>query len=205
MTPKQFWGFKKKEAETMTVEVKDKFNVKVKRKEHPSARKYPGGPSMEFGTALRKFLSDLEPAEFEELQNGELIFEEHVTAEFFDSIRVGDTIGIGVLEGFEGEPTAYQFEVLSINVNDDIMCVKDVSIDEKSAKKYIDPNFKAPERELTFEEISVAFGMGFGEILMRDGRPYGVSEEIEREIVLVGEKEEEYSSEENKDSDVTNK
>lgn len=178
----------------MTTEIKDKFTVKEKRREHPNARKYPGYACVELGTALRKFLSDLEPEEFEALQKGELIFEEDETAEFFDSIKVGDVVGVGVLKGFEGEPAAYQFEILSIDVDGDTMRAKDVSIDEKSTKKYFDPYFTPPERDLTFEDMSVAFGMGFGEILMRDGKPFGVSEEIEREVVVFGEKKDDDDS-----------
>ena len=66
----------------MTVEVKDTFTIKSKRKEHPNAGKYPGRPSMEFGTALRHFLSDIGGANLDAFERGEFVFDEEITSEF---------------------------------------------------------------------------------------------------------------------------
>ena len=52
-------------------------------------------------------------------------------------------------------------------------------------------NYKGEEVELTFQDISCAFGMGFGEILERDGKPFGVSEEIEIKVNVYGDSEQE--------------
>jgi len=150
---------------------------------------------MEFGTALRKFLSELDRDEFLALQKDELVFEEDVAAEFFDSIQEGDVVGVGLLHGLEGEPAAYRFQILSVNTEEDTMYAKDVSLDEKEMQKY-HPDYKGAERELSFEEMSVAFGLGFGEILERDGKPFGVSEEIEQVVRIFGPKEELKDSEE---------
>ena len=47
----------------MTIQQIDNFKIKGKRKEHPMARKYPGRPCIEIGTALRKFYDDLDEDE----------------------------------------------------------------------------------------------------------------------------------------------
>lgn len=166
----------------MTMEVKDEFTVKTKRKEHPNARKYPGRASMEFGTVLTKFLSDLEPEEREQFRDGELCFEPEVTAGFFDGIIEGDVVGVGLLRGFDGSPAAYQFKILSIDRQADTMQARNVTWEDEKKR----PGYKGGERELTFEELSCAFGMGMGEILERDGKPFGVSEEIEQVVKIVG-------------------
>ena len=70
----------------MTVEVQDTFTIKTKRTEHPNAGKYPGRPSMEFGTGLRQFMSDIGMNNLDAFSKGTFVFEEEITAEFFDSI-----------------------------------------------------------------------------------------------------------------------
>lgn len=187
----------------MNVQVKDKFTVKYKRKEHPNARKYPGKPSMEFGTALRKFLTDLNAQERDDFQKGELVFEEEASAEFFDSIEAGDVIGIGLLYGIkeplfnkEGTPCTYLFEVLEIDKEADLMKARNVTFRDKDGN--VDEEICGQKVELAFEDLSAALGLGFGEILERDGKPFGVSEEIEQEVLVLGKKEEEEKEEEKK-------
>jgi hypothetical protein len=164
------------------MEVVEEFTVKTKRKEHPNARKYPGRPSMEFGTGLTKFLGDLDAAEREQFQAGTLVFEEEVAAEFFDSILAGDVIGVGLLNGLENVPCTYKFKVLNVNSEADTMSVRNVTWEDKKRR----PEFEGETTELTFENLSCAVGMGFGEILERDGKPFGVSEDLEQVIKLVG-------------------
>lgn len=170
----------------MTAIVKDSFKVKTKRKEHPNATKYPGRPSLEFGTALRKFLCDLTPEQAEKFADRDLVFEEEVTAEFYDSIQEGDIVGIGLLYGInpKNEPSAHKFKILKINKGEDTMIARDVSFEHPKSK------YKGEEIELTFQDISCAFGMGFAEVLERDGKPFGVSEEIEIEVKIYSNGEE---------------
>jgi len=177
----------------MTMEIKDTFTVKSKRKEHPNAGKYPGRPSFEFGNAVRQFLGDIGPQNCDKFVEGNFVFEEEVTAEFFDSILPGDVVGLGILKGFnelgENEKetfAAYKFKILGVDGERDVMQARNVTFEHPSRKEYT-----GTETELTFEDISCAFGMGFGEILERDGKPYGVSEEIEYKIKIIGAKEEE--------------
>lgn len=167
----------------MTVEVKEEFTVTHKRKEHPNDRKYPGRPSMEFGTAVTKFLSDLDKQEFEDFSKGELVFEEEVSAEFFDSILVGDVVGLGVLKGFDESPCAYKWKILEVDTEADTIRARNCTWEDE--KKH--PDYKGDEAVITFEEFSCGMGMGFGEILERDGKPFGVSEEIEQVIKIYGE------------------
>lgn len=174
----------------MTVEIKDTFTVKTKRKEHPNASKYPGRPSLEFGTALRKFLSDITEEQAEKFADKDFVFEPEVTAEFYDSIIEGDIVGLGLLYGLneKNEPSAHKFKILKINSGEDTMLARDVTYEHPKR------NYKGQEIELTFQDISCAFGMGFGEILERDGKPFGVSEEIEIKVNVYGESQENVSN-----------
>jgi hypothetical protein len=161
------------------------FTIKSRRKEHPNAPKYVGRPTMEFGTAFRKFLGDIGP-NVDLFLAGKHIFEEEVTAEFFDSIKKNDIIGIGLAKGFNeigenrhNEPAAYKFKVLKVNKKKDTLSVRNVTFEHPKSKHV------GTECELAFEDISCALGMGFAEILERKGKPYGVSEEVELKIKIV--------------------
>jgi hypothetical protein len=183
----------------MTVEVQDTFTIKTKRTEHPNAGKYPGRPSMEFGTGLRQFMSDIGMNNLDAFSKGSFVFEEEITAEFFDSIIPGDVVGLGILNGFneagenqKKEPCAYKFLILSVDKNTDTMQARNVTYEQlikKRSRKGHESDYKGTEVELTFEEVSCAFGMGFGEILERDGKPYGVSEEVELKVKVFGKKD----------------
>lgn len=168
----------------MTIE--NTFTVKTKRKEHPNASKYPGRPSMEFGHSFRNFLSDIGQENVDDFIDGKYIFEETLSADFFDSIQVGDVVGIGLVKGLNefgenkhNEPAAYKFKILEIYKERDIMKARNVTFESPKGKH------KGTELELAFEDLSCALGMGFGEILEREGKPYGVSEEIELKVKIV--------------------
>ena len=175
-------------------ETKDTFTAKAKRTEHPNAAKYPGRPSLEFGSAIRDFLGELSYPEQDKLLAGTLVVEEKDSSEFYDSIEVGDIVGVGLWRGLNeqgenahNEPAAYKFEITSIE--GDMMQARNVTIESRIKKR--NPTYKGDETELAFEDLSCALGTGYGEILERDGKPFGVSEEIEYTIRIVGPKEEE--------------
>lgn len=177
----------------MTVEIKDTFTIKTKRKEHPNAGKYPGRPSMEFGSSINKFLSKIGISNSDAFERGEFIYEENTTAEFFDSILPGDVVGLGLLKGFNEygmneycKPCAYKFKILSVDKEKDIIQARNVTFEHPKNKDYV-----GTEVQITFEEVSYALGMGFGEILERGGKPFGVSEEIELKVKVFGDKKEE--------------
>jgi hypothetical protein len=175
----------------MTVEIKDSFKITAKRREHPNAIKYPGRPAMEFGTtAVRKFLDDLNEEQREALLDGTLVVEEEASAEFFDSILEGDVVGLGLFYGLDAkkQPAAYKFKILEIDRDRDVMKARNVTWEHPKR-----PEYQGEEVELAFEDFSVGLGLGFGEILERDGKPFGVSEEIEYTVNIVGDKNAEAS------------
>jgi hypothetical protein len=166
----------------MTVEIKEKFTIKVKRTDHPNAGKYPGRPSQEFGFAYTNFLGSLDSEDVNDCLNGTLVYEEELSAQFFDSIVEGDIVGVGLPLGLEGKPAAYKFKILSVDKEADTMQARNVTWESEKHPEYV-----GEETALTFENLSCALGIGFGEILMRDGKPFGVSEEIEMTVNIVGE------------------
>lgn len=169
----------------MTVEKVDTFKMKGKRKEHPMARKYPGHPSQEFGNAYTKFLMDLEPDEMEDFRKGTLVFEEEIVAEFYDAILEGDLIGLGVFNGVKEfditHPCAYKFKVTKVHPGEDRITVMNVSFEGVRGYEH-----SMQEIDLYFEDISHAFGAGFADILEREGKMFGVDEEIEYNIAIYG-------------------
>lgn len=188
----------------MTIE--NSFTVKAKRTEHPNASKYPGRPSMEFGRAVTNFLSDIGPENTEDFIAGKYIFEEELSAEFFDSIQEGDVVGLGLLRGLNevgeneyNECAAYKFKILEILKDKDIMRARNVTFENKKRTQRADA-YKGQEVELAFEDLSCALGMGYGEILEREGKPFGVPEEMEVTIKidpsLLKKKDENVSTEE---------
>jgi hypothetical protein len=174
----------------MTVENNSSFVVKTKRKEHPQAVKYPGRPTMEISSALTKFMCDVGDANVDSMLEGEYVFEEEVTAEFFDSLQIGDVVGLGCTKGLNeiGEnphkmACAYQFKILDIDKDNDTLKARNVTYESRDEKKK--SKYQESEVEITFQDVSYAIGMGMADILERDGKFYGVSEEIEMKVNIV--------------------
>lgn len=145
----------------MTIKTTDTF--KVSRKNHPNEKNYPGRPTMETMQAFTQALECLEGEDFDKLCDGTLVYDEERTGELFDSILAGDIIGLcsnikGV--GWVGE----QWQVLSI----------DKEADKMSCQGRYDKN---KEREIFFEDVSIGLLLGRAEILLRDGKPYGLTED----------------------------
>ncbi len=145
----------------MTIKTTDTF--KVSRKNHPNEKNYPGRPTMETMQAFTQALECLEGEDFDKLCDGTLVYDEERTGELFDSILAGDIIGLcsnikGV--GWVGE----QWQVLSI----------DKEADKMSCQGRYD---KDKEREIFFEDVSIGLLLGRAEILLRDGKPYGLTED----------------------------
>jgi hypothetical protein len=170
----------------MTIKQIDTFKVKGKRKEHPMARKYPGRPSMEMTQALQKFYDDLDDSEKEWFLKGTLVFEEAVVAPFFDALQEGDVIGLGLVKGYEEfdttHPSALRFKIVKVYEGEDRIRVQNVSFEKYPEMKHT----LLQETDLCFEEISWGFGCGMADILERSGKMFGVSEEMEYEVVIMG-------------------
>lgn len=145
----------------MTVKITDSF--KVTRKDHPNERLYNGRSTMENIQAFTQALECLDPDDFDKLCTGTLVHDEERTAELFDSILPGDIIGLcsnvrGV--GWVGE----QWSVLNVDLEaDKLLCQS--RFDEHKV------------REVFFEDISIGLLLGRAEILLRDGKPYGLPED----------------------------
>lgn len=147
----------------MTVKIAESNTFKVTRKDHPNERMYLGRATMETQGALNQALECLSSEEFDKLALGTLIYDEESTAELFDSIQVGDVIGLCGLEPRVGW-TSHQWEVLSIEKDLDMLKCKQRHPPHK-------------EKIITFEDVSIGLLLGRGEILLRDGKPYGLSED----------------------------
>lgn len=157
----------------MTMKVTE-HKVTAKRKHHPNDGRYPCRSSQEVLQAGMKLMSSLSQPERDLMRQNDLILDEEETAELYDAIQVGDIIGLGILRknGF----ISNKYEVVRIIDNEDYMLCKNLLTED--------------EEEVSFQDISVGFAMGFAEILYRDEKPFGVSENIE--ITLkIQEKEEE--------------
>jgi hypothetical protein len=125
--------------------------------------------------------------------DGEFVYNEEDSAEFYDSIFEGDVVGLGVLYGLgeKKEPTAYKFKIQKIFPGEDKMLARNVTWEHPKR------TYRGEEVELTFQDISCAFGMGFGEILERDGKPFGVAEEVELTVKVYGQADEESQTDPN--------
>ncbi len=153
----------------MTMKMDREFTIKMRK--HPSAPRYNGRSNQELGSAITKLLSLLEPQEREQFAERTLILDEEGTATDFDSILVGDTVGIAL--EFEEGYISTQFKVS--NLADDIVYGQDI--------------FTEDDLEISFEEASVARAMGYFEILYRpnaDGKdePYGVDTELKVKVLV---------------------
>lgn len=150
--------------QNMTVKVTDATNTfKITRKNHPNERMYKGRATMETQGAITQALECLDEQQFGELALGTLIYDEESTAELFDSILPGDIIGLCGLEPLVGW-VSHQWEVLET----------DSDLDMLKCKQRYSPH---KEKLITFEDVSIGLLLGRAEILLRDGKPYGLTDE----------------------------
>lgn len=162
----------------MTIKTTDTF--KVTRKNHPNEKNYIGRPTMETMQAFTQALECLEEDDFTKLCEGTLVYDEERTAELFDSIQAEDIIGL--CHNVKGVGwVAEQFKVLSI--------------DKESDKMFCQSRYnKEKEYEFFFEDVSIGLLLGRAEILIRDGKPYGLTDDqlnMTIKIVDLSKKEEE--------------
>lgn len=154
----------------MTMKITEEQTIKIRRKQHPNAPRYPGRASHETSMTLSAFLSKLSPSQLAQFDDGYLVIDEDATAKFFDSILPGDVIGIAkYIEGKGLVSTCMKIE----RSENDILYGKAPVYPQKEV-----------DMEVTFEQVSTALAMGFAEILMRDDKPFGVDEEVELKVRL---------------------
>ena len=166
------------------------IRVKGRRVKHPNESKYVGRACMETLQSFTQIMECLEESEVDQLLEGTLVYDEESTVELFDEIKEGDIIGCVLHEKNQGwVPT--QWKVSEIPEGEDML---------KCVTRY------KPERErdIYFEDISIGLVMGLAEILIRDDKPFGVSEEIEYVVhVPLIEKEDEDEEDQTETADNT--
>lgn len=162
----------------MTMKVTEHV-ISTKRKKHPNDGRYPCRPSQELLHAGMKLMTSLSESDRALMKQNKLIIDEEETAELFDEIKEKDIIGVGILRktGF----IANKYEVTNIVKSNDYLVCQNLLTKEAE--------------EISFQDISVGFAMGFAEILYRDEKPFGVSEEIEFTLKIHSEEKEETNSE----------
>lgn len=162
----------------MTMKVTEHV-ISTKRKKHPNDGRYPCRPSQELLHAGMKLMTSLSESDRALMKQNKLIIDEEETAELFDEIKEKDIIGVGILRktGF----IANKYEVTNIVKSNDYLVCQNLLTKETE--------------EISFQDISVGFAMGFAEILYRDEKPFGVSEEIEFTLKIYSEEKEETNSE----------
>lgn len=167
----------------MTMKVTEHV-ISTKRKKHPNDGRYPCRPSQELLHAGMKLMTTLPESDRALMKQNNLIIDEVETAELFDEIKEKDIIGVGILRknGF----IANKYEVTNIVKSNDYLVCQNLLTKEAE--------------EISFQDISVGFAMGFAEILYRDEKPFGVSEEIEFTLKIHSDEKEDgdASSEEEK-------
>lgn len=172
----------------MTMKVTEHV-ISTKRKKHPNDGRYPCRPSQELLHAGMKMMSTLSESDRTLMKENRLVIDEEETAELYDEIREKDIIGVGILrkKGF----ISNKYEVATVVKDKDYLICQNLLTKENE--------------EISFQDISVGFALGFAEILYREEKPYGVSEEIEFTLKIHSEEEEPATdkpetSEENKET-----
>ena len=155
------------------------FKVKKKNKTHPNEGKYPGYECSEVNEKYYDILAEIEdPAVLEKFVTGRYIWDAEKTAEYFDSLQVGDVFGCPVfMEDKEANQirivlSAYKVE----SIGSDVIHCEDVSRSPIWHKKKVD---------VFFEDVSNGLKMELTEILYRDGKPYGIPEEEEINVKVI--------------------
>lgn len=154
----------------------------TERKRHPNDVRYPCRGSHEVLDAGRKlitFLHNDNPAQLEELKEGKLILDEEETAELYDSFQEKDVIGLGMFRP-TGHPnsgfTSNMYTIEKIVEGEDYMECR---------------NMRSSEiEEISFQDVSIALALGLAEILYRDDKPFGISNEQEWKILIPNEVDE---------------
>ena len=166
----------------MTVKVSNSTTeYKVTRKSHPEEKRYPGFVCWEVNNAINQMLECLSAEEFRDLSLGTLVYDEESTAEMFDSIQVGDVIGVITPSPEDGGQVPRQYVVLATSVEgkeDTLLCEHRFFGKSKEIEK--------PKKEITFENVSCSMAIGFFHILQRDGKPFGLTEADELTIKVIG-------------------
>lgn len=150
---------------------------------HPNEDRYPGRACYESQEALLQCMEALPDDDYIALVGGTLIHDEDETAALFDEMQVGDVIGVAFNERGQGMvPRLYKvletkFEGRDIHL-----------VEHLYHETLMEKRANAPKRQhkLTFEQVSGGIVLGYAEILYRDEKPYGYTEqELNKEYTVV--------------------
>ena len=138
-----------------------KRTVTVKVKEHPNAFRYPGSATGDYFHAQVDYMTSLSEGEKELHSLGALVRDPAKVMEFVDTVEVGDVVGVGM---------------------------NTLEVESKGGMSLVCKNklLKETGIDVSMMELDEAIGMGYAEILYRDGKPYGVDQTKEVNVTIIG-------------------
>lgn len=139
------------------VMLRDYIDIPVKK--HPKADIYSnnGNTTREYHQEMLEFIETLEPAEFADFQNGNLVLDDADTRSFIGEMEKGDLVGL-----------RYSTYKVLDKTADSITC---------------EDTFKRTYHEFNLPHIDASLGMNRGNILYRDGKPYGQPASVKKEAI----------------------
>lgn len=142
--------------------------ITTDRKYNPDDYRFNGmqTSSQEMLMAQIKLFELVAPEQEQDFENGTLIFDEDRTRDFMDALQPTDIIGV--------KNTMYRFHGL----DGDTLRVSPRAYD-KYNRKY---HFDTPEEIISLVELDNALTMGFGQIMYRNDKPFGLDNEMTYKI-----------------------
>lgn len=141
--------------------------IETDRKYNPDDYKYTGQErSQELMSAQLKLFEKLTPEQEIEMENGTLLFDEERTRDFMDALCPEDIVGI--------RNTMYRIKKVE---NDEVVAVPRQW--NKYDRKY---HFEGEEQSINIYDLDNALSLGFGQILYRNDKPFGLDKEMAYKI-----------------------
>jgi len=144
--------------------------ITTDRKYNPDDFKYNGmqQSSQDLLMAQIKLFEKLSPEQEADYEAGTLVYDEERTRDFMDAIQVGDIVGI--------KNTMYSIK--KIDADSMIGCPRGYN---KYDRKY---HFDTEEETISLVDLDNALTMGFGQILYRNDKPFGLDDEMTYKVIV---------------------
>ncbi len=157
--------YEKKELTKVTEETQV---IKTKRKYHPNEENYRGDESTQ-ETMVKEieFMGSLTDEQSDKFIAGKLIFDEDKLNSYWNEIRKNDIVGFqGNVYRVDGKTKAT------------------LTLSRRKPKRYRndEDTYAEETKKVSRYDLDHMMNIGFTEILYRDGKPYGVSEDLEYKI-----------------------
>ena len=137
--------------------------IQTDRKYNPDDGKYQGGrQNQELMMANIKLFEMLSPEQELDYSNGVLLYDEERTRDFMGMLESGDLVGL----------KTEMYKVVSVGENELSLIARKY---DKYARKFI---FEGEEEVLSIYELDNALSLGFGQILYRNDKPFGLDKEM---------------------------